>query len=131
MNHRIPLLAAGLVGAAGIAAGAFGAHALRPSLIAQGTYDAWQTAVHYHLLHAVALAAVAGWMRGERGPAALRRAAWAVWSWLAGVALFSGSLYLIATGGPRWLGPVTPVGGIALILGWLWIAAAAWAGEDA
>ncbi len=126
MNHRLPFLAAALFGASGVAAGAFGAHALRPFLVERGMLDAWETGVHYHLLHAVALLGVAGWLRGERGTASLSRAPWAVWCWCAGIVLFSGSLYLLAVGGPAWLGPVTPVGGVALIAGWLWIGAAAW-----
>jgi uncharacterized membrane protein YgdD (TMEM256/DUF423 family) len=131
MNHRFPLLAAGLFGAVGVAAGAFGAHALRPYLLAQETLDVWQTAVHYHLLHAVALLGLAAWLRAERSAAALRRARWTVWCWCLGIVFFSGSLYLLAVGGPRWLGPVTPLGGAAFILGWLWLAAAAWAAEAA
>jgi len=126
MNHRLPFLAAALFGASGVAAGAFGAHALRPFLVERGMLDAWETGVHYHLLHAVALLGVAGWLRGERGTASLSRVSWAVWCWCAGIVLFSGSLYLLAVGGPAWLGPVTPVGGVALIAGWLWIGAAAW-----
>ena len=130
MNHRLALLAAGLLGAAGIGAGAFGAHVLRPHLLALGTADVWETAVRYHLLHAAALLGIAGWLRAGRGPTALRRAGWAVGCWCAGIALFSGSLYLLAVGGPRWLGPVTPLGGLALILGWLWLAWAAWAADE-
>jgi uncharacterized membrane protein YgdD (TMEM256/DUF423 family) len=126
MNHRFPLLAAALFGASGVIAGAFGAHALRPFLLDRGMLDAWETGVHYHLLHAVALLGVAGWLRGERGGAALRRAAIGVWCWCAGIILFSGSLYLLAAGGPAWLGPVTPIGGVAFVVGWLWFVAAAW-----
>lgn len=127
MNHRFPLLAAALFGASGVVAGAFGAHALRPFLLERGTLDVWQTGVHYHLLHSAALLGVAAWLRGEQGEAALRRAAWAVWCWCAGIVLFAGSLYLLAAGGPAWIGPVTPIGGVALVAGWLWIGAAAWA----
>jgi uncharacterized membrane protein YgdD (TMEM256/DUF423 family) len=126
MNHRLPLLAAALFGATGVAAGAFGAHALRPFLIERGMLDAWETGVHYQLLHAVALLGLAGWLRGERGTASVSRAAWAVRCWCLGMVFFSGSLYLLASGGPRWLGPVTPLGGLSLIAGWLCVAAAAW-----
>jgi uncharacterized membrane protein YgdD (TMEM256/DUF423 family) len=127
MNHRLPLFAAALFGASGVVAGAFGAHLLRPYLLDHGTLDAWETGVHYHLLHSVALLGVAAWLRGEHAAAALRRAAWAVWCWCAGIVLFAGSLYLLATEGPDWIGPVTPIGGVALVAGWLWIGAAAWA----
>jgi uncharacterized membrane protein YgdD (TMEM256/DUF423 family) len=131
MNHRSVVWVAGWFGATGVAAGAFGAHALRPFLLAQGTLETWQTAVHYQLVHAVALLALAGWQRGESGVAAARRAAWAARCWTVGVILFSGSLYELAAGGPHWVGPVTPLGGLALIAGWLWLIAAAWTGMAA
>jgi len=127
MNARLPLLAAALFGASGVVAGAFGAHALRPGLIERGMLDAWETGVHYQLLHAVALVGLAAWLRGVASPAVLRQAGWAVGCWAAGITLFAGSLYLIAVGGPRWLGPITPIGGVALVAGWLWVAAVAWA----
>jgi uncharacterized membrane protein YgdD (TMEM256/DUF423 family) len=126
MNHRLPLVAAGLLGATGVAFGAFGAHALRPFLLERGTLEVWETGVHYHLLHAVALLGAASWMRGERAPVVMRRCAWVVWCWIAGVLFFSGSLYLLAAGAPRWVGPITPVGGLSLILGWVWLLAAGW-----
>lgn len=130
MNPRSALFAAGLFGATGVAAGAFGAHALRPFLLARGTLDAWETAVHYQLLHAVALLALAGWLRGAGGMVA-RRAVWAVRSWTAGILAFSGSLYGLAAGGPHWLGPVTPLGGLALIGGWFCLVGAARADKTA
>lgn len=104
-SARSNLIAAGLLGFSGVALGAFGAHALKPTLADAGTTGTWQTAVLYHLIHAVALAAVPGW-------ASVRR------SWIAGVLLFSGSLYWLALGGPKFLGPVTPLGGVALLTGW-------------
>jgi uncharacterized membrane protein YgdD (TMEM256/DUF423 family) len=122
MNSRFPLLAAGLLGATGVGLGAFGAHALHASLLARGTLGTWETAVHYQLLHAVALLAAAAWRRADGS----RALAWAVRAWATGAVLFSGSLYLLALGGPRWLGPVTPLGGAALIAGWVGVAAAAW-----
>jgi uncharacterized membrane protein YgdD (TMEM256/DUF423 family) len=124
MNHRVPILAAGLLGASGVAAGAFGAHALKPFLVQAGTLETWQTAVHYHLVHAVALLGLGAWMRAEEASPA--KGAGAAWCWIVGVVLFSGSLYLLAMGAPHWIGPVTPLGGLALILGWLGLAAAAW-----
>jgi uncharacterized membrane protein YgdD (TMEM256/DUF423 family) len=100
-------------GAAGVALGAFGAHALRgrlpPELLA-----AWQTAVLYHLLHSLALLAL-GLFAGATGrPVRLPALLFA-----GGIALFSGSLYLVAGAGARWAGPLTPVGGLLLIAGWL------------
>lgn len=119
-----PLLAlAGLLGAAGVGLGAFGAHGLKARLGADGL-DTWQTAVTYHLVHALALLAVGVWSRaaalsGQPAPGSLDGAGWL---FALGVLLFSGSLYVLALGGPRWLGPVTPLGGVAFIAGWLLLA---------
>jgi len=124
MHHRVALAWAGILGAAGVAAGAFGAHALRATLAAAGMRETWETAVRFQLVHAAALLGLAGWLRPSPGPDG-RCAAWAGRLWVAGTALFSGSLYALALGGPRWLGPVTPLGGAALIAGWLFAAAAA------
>jgi uncharacterized membrane protein YgdD (TMEM256/DUF423 family) len=122
-----PLLAAGVLGLTGIALGAFGAHALKATLMERGMTSSWDTAVKYHLFQTIALLALAAWERAA-GPAAAtdgKLIAWITWLWVAGVVLFSGSLYWLALGGPRWLGPVTPFGGIALMIGWLLIAVAA------
>lgn len=117
MNSRTALIAAALLGASGVGLGAFGAHGLRAELLAAGTTNAWETAVRYHLLHAVGLFALAVALRqtASRG----RFLCIAGWGWLAGVLVFSGSLYWLALGGPRWLGPITPLGGLALLAGWL------------
>lgn len=106
---RPHLIAAGLLGFTGVALGAFGAHALKKTLTEHGTITIWQTAVLYHLIHAVALAAIPAW-------------SWVGRCWIAGVVLFSGSLYWLALGGPKFLGPVTPLGGLALLLGWALLA---------
>jgi uncharacterized membrane protein YgdD (TMEM256/DUF423 family) len=127
MNHRAALAWAGAIGASGVVLGAFGAHLLRRRLAAAGMLEVWETATHYQLLHAAALLGFAGWMRGPDRPAGAS-AAWVVRLWVAGTALFSGSLYLLALGGPRWLGPVTPLGGLALISGWILVASSAFAG---
>ena len=104
------LKGAALLGASGVALGAFGAHGLA-ARFPQANLDVWDTAVSYHLLHALALLALAALPED--------RVRWSALGFLIGVVLFSGSLYLLALGGPRWLGPVTPVGGLALIVGWL------------
>lgn len=114
------LAAGSLLGAAGVALGAFGAHGLRgrvdPDLVA-----VFETAARYQLIHALALLGVA-WA-SERWPGA--PAAAAGWLFLSGVAVFSGSLYLMVLTGARWLGAITPLGGMALILGWCALALAA------
>jgi len=101
----VTLLAA-LSGAVAVGAGAFGAHG------ASGAAAEWlRTGGQYQLVHAVA-ALVAARM-GAPAPA---------WLFVAGSALFAGTLYLMALGAPRWLGAITPTGGAALIAGWLWLA---------
>ena len=106
---------AGVLGLTGIGLGAFGAHALKAILEIRGSMETWSTAVEYQLLHAVAFLAVAVWARTEPTNPWLARVSAA---WISGVLLFSGSLYLLALGGPRILGPVTPLGGALLMLGW-------------
>ena len=128
MNPRSSLLAAGIFGATGVALGAFGAHQLEPFLAERGMLHAWESATRYHLIHAVALLGIAAWQQTPGGGAA--GAAWAARCWSVGIVLFSGSLYLLAVGGPRWLGPVTPLGGVALLAGWACVIAAAWAKKE-
>jgi len=86
----------------------------------------WQTAVLYHLIHGLgllAIAALAAHLGGLSGSRPLRLA---VWCLLLGLVLFSGSLYLLVLTNTPWLGAVTPIGGVAFILGWLLLALAAW-----
>lgn len=104
--------------------GAFGAHALKARL-AESSLSTWETAVHYQLVHALALVLVALFLRtAAGGPSSALTAAG--WCFLAGILLFSGSLYVLALGGPRLLGPVTPIGGVAFLAGWLALLVAAW-----
>ncbi len=119
-SARLFVLAAGLLGFTGVALGAFGAHALKETLVARGSVATWQTAVLYHLLHAVALLALAALAQAAgAGPAGgWANARWIGACWSAGVVLFSGSLYWLALGGPRFLGPITPLGGLAFLAGW-------------
>ena len=100
-----------------VAAGAFGAHGLRGRLSADDM-AIFETAVRYHLIHAVGLIAVA-WVM-DRWPGAL--APTAALLMLVGVLIFSGSLYLLVLTGPRWLGAVTPLGGIGMIAAWALLA---------
>jgi uncharacterized membrane protein YgdD (TMEM256/DUF423 family) len=124
MHHRVALAWAGALGATGVILGAFGAHALRGTLEAAGTREVWETAARFQLLHAAALLGFAGWLKSSPAPAG-RCAAWTVRLWAAGTVLFCGSLYVLALGGPRWVGPVTPLGGAALIAGWVLVLCAA------
>ena len=118
MDRTFALIGA-LLGFLGVAAGAFGAHALRARLTPEDL-AIFETAARYQMYHALALLAVA-WVAG-RWPGAAASASG--WLFLAGTLVFSGSLYLLVLTGARWLGAVTPLGGLALLAGWL---ALAWA----
>ena len=107
---------AGVLGFLGVALGAFGAHGLRERL-APGMLDVYKTGVLYQLLHAVALLAVA--LGAER----LARPRAVATLWVAGVVIFSGSLYALALSGVRWLGAITPLGGVLFLVGWAALAA--------
>jgi uncharacterized membrane protein YgdD (TMEM256/DUF423 family) len=113
---------AGLSGMLAVALGAFGAHALRSRLddYAQGVF---QTAVQYHFTHSLALLAV-GVIALSQPQAPLLRSSGLLF--LLGMLVFSGSLYTLSITGQRWLGAVTPLGGLALIAGWACLAAAGW-----
>jgi uncharacterized membrane protein YgdD (TMEM256/DUF423 family) len=107
---------AALLAAAGVILGALGAHgAVHTRLLDRGTLGTWETAVFYHLIHALALWVLAGRTSGRTPVAG--------WCFLAGIALFSGSLYVLSLMRLPALGPITPLGGVALIAGWVWLAA--------
>jgi uncharacterized membrane protein YgdD (TMEM256/DUF423 family) len=118
MDARKTLAIAGLLIALATALGAFGAHALKAHL-PQDKLQVYETAVRYHFLHALGLLAIGVLLRSLDGEL-LRGAAALV---LAGIVLFSGSLYLLTFGAPRVVGILTPVGGLALIAGWILFAA--------
>jgi uncharacterized membrane protein YgdD (TMEM256/DUF423 family) len=110
------LAAGALFGATGVVLGAFGAHALA-SRLSESNQDVWETAVTYQLTHALALLVVG--VLGRDPGAGNTALSVAGWGFIAGVVLFSGSLYLLAFDGPRLLGPITPLGGAAFIVGWV------------
>jgi uncharacterized membrane protein YgdD (TMEM256/DUF423 family) len=120
MTARTALTLAALLMFVAVACGAFGAHALRNRLTPE-LLEAWKTAVQYHAWHALGLAVVALLTIHvpERAGLAL-----AGWLFVAGIVLFSGSLYAMALTGIRGLGAITPIGGVAFLAGWL---ALAWA----
>jgi uncharacterized membrane protein YgdD (TMEM256/DUF423 family) len=119
-TQRLFLVLAAAAGALGVILGAFGAHALRSRLPAD-RLAAFETGVRYQMYHAFALIAVA-WLMQKYPESSVRLAGW---FFVAGILLFSGSLYLLATRallgieGWKWLGPVTPLGGLFLIAGWI------------
>jgi uncharacterized membrane protein YgdD (TMEM256/DUF423 family) len=106
-------MVAAALGLVGVAAGAFGAHALRNRLTAD-LLAVFETAVRYQMYHALALLAVA--LAYDRWGAA--PLVWSGWLFVAGTVIFSGSLYLLSLTGARWWGAVTPIGGACFLLGW-------------
>lgn len=104
----------------GVALGAFGAHGLRGRLSGE-MLAVFETGVRYHFIHALGLFAVS-WA-ASRWPGPLVGAAG--WLFVAGILIFSGSLYVLSIGGVRWLGAVTPLGGLCMIAGWGLLAAVA------
>ena len=122
-NAAFWLFIAAVNGAAGIAAAAFGAHGLA-NQIAAADLAAFRTGAEYQIYHAIALLALSGCLRGKTiSSAAFRLCGWL---FLAGILLFSGSLYFLGITGSRALVLLTPVGGLALIAGWLALLFAAW-----
>jgi len=122
MHARTALVLAALAMFAAVALGAFGAHALKGRL-APDLAGVWQTAVQYHAWHALALLGV-GLLLLHRPD--LRHAGWAGALFVAGIVLFSGSLYALALTGMRGFGAVTPAGGVAFLAGWGLLAWTLW-----
>jgi uncharacterized membrane protein YgdD (TMEM256/DUF423 family) len=125
MDRTFALLGA-LLAFLAVGAGAFGAHALRERL-SPDLLDVFETAARYQMYHALALVAVA-WA-ADRWPGGATTVAG--WLFVAGIVLFSGSLYLLSLSGVRWLGAITPLGGAAFLAGWLALAWAIWRGQGA
>ena len=117
---KLFLAAGGLAALAAVALGAFGAHALKSRLSAE-MLSVWHTGVEYHIYHALGLLAVGLLAQQLPGSALLK---WSGWAMLAGIVLFSGSLYALALSGERWLGAITPVGGVAFLVAWELVVAA-------
>ncbi len=99
-----------VLGFLAVALGAFGAHGLKPVLLRHDTLSVWQTAALYHLVHAAVLLGLSAW-----NP--FRSRSWGMMA--AGVLVFSGSLYVLAVTQIKWLGAVTPLGGLLLLVGWM------------
>ncbi len=112
--HKTLLIAGTLLGGLGVAIGAFGAHALRATLTQSGRLETFETAVKYQFYHALALLLIGILYAAFPSRSVLN----AGYSMLAGVIVFSGSLYILCLTGIRWLGAVTPLGGVLMIIGW-------------
>ena len=106
---------ASVLGFLAVALGAFGAHSLKDLLARNETTSIWEKAVFYQFIHTFMLFVLAG-----RTP--LRTGPW--FSFLIGIIIFSGSLYLLAITNVKWLGAITPLGGLSFLVGWLWLAVA-------
>lgn len=112
MTNTLANRMAALMGLLAVALGAFGAHGLKEILARHETAAIWEKAVFYHFIHAVMLFVLAQRQPLPRGP-------WL--SFLIGIVIFSGSLYLLAVTNVRALGAITPIGGVSLIVGWAWL----------
>ena len=110
MTNTSALRIAALMGFLAVGQGAVGAHSLKDLLARNGTAAIWEKAVFYHLIHTVMLFVLA-----YQTP--VRKCPW--FCFLAGILIFSGSLYLLAFTNVRWLGAITPFGGVSLLVGWL------------
>lgn len=119
---RTLMMIAGILGAVGVGLGAFGAHGLAATFAANGRAATYDTAVQYHLVHVLALLLTALLLRQNTQ----RWLVWAGYLFIAGIILFSGSLYILAVFNLGIMGAVAPLGGAALIAGWLCITASVW-----
>ncbi len=124
---KVYLIIAALNGFLAVALGAFGAHGLKNKLSAD-LLAVYHTGVQYHFYHTLALFGVALFMLQLPQSAALR---WSALLFTAGIVIFSGSLYVLALSGIRWLGAITPIGGVAFLAGWIALALAAWSLKSA
>lgn len=110
---------AGVLGGLAVAIGAFGAHGLAAILESTGKTETFETAVKYHIYHAMAILVIGVWQRFEPN---IKNLNTAVWMFFIGILIFSGSLYVLSLTGISWLGAITPIGGVAFILGWGFVA---------
>lgn len=119
---RFFLMIAAVSGFLAVIIGAFAAHGLK-KMLAPEMIEVVKTGVQYQMYHALALLLVGLWLRHKPETSGLKAGGLA---FILGTLLFSGSLYALALDAPRWLGPVTPLGGLCFLLGWLLLLSAAW-----
>lgn len=119
---RLFLMIAAISGFFAVVIGAFAAHGLK-QILAPEAIDVVKTGVQYQMYHALALLMVALWLSHKPDARGLKVGGLA---FILGSLLFSGSLYAIALGAPRWLGPITPLGGLCFLIGWALLFVAAW-----
>jgi len=116
-HARVAWVVGAVVCALGVALGAFGSHGLERVVTEERLLDVWDTGVRYHQLHGLAICLLGAAPAGRRGM---------VWLFVAGILLFSGSLYALALTGIGILGAITPLGGLCFLTGWTWLAVASW-----
>ena len=112
MNNAWMIRLTAALGFGAVALGAFGAHGLEEVLTKNQTTDIWETAVFYHFVHLPILIFLTRSEGRTSGP---------FWSFLGGILVFSGTLYVLAVTNVKWLGAITPIGGLAFLVGWFWI----------
>ena len=115
MSNTTALRITAAFGFLAVALGAFGAHSLKDLLVRNETLTIWEKAVFYHFIHTAVMVFLAGRTPLPLGP-------W--FCFLTGIVIFSGSLYLLALTNMKWLGAITPIGGLSFLAGWLWLALA-------
>lgn len=124
---RLFLMIAAISGFFAVVIGAFAAHGLK-KLLAPEMIEVVKTGVQYQMYHALALLLIALWLSDKPDVRELKAGGLA---FILGSLLFSGSLYALALGAPRWLGPITPLGGLCFLIGWLLLLVAAWRNKSA
>lgn len=118
MTAKIVLIVAAVMGALAVGLGAFGAHGLEATLTANGRLETYETAVKYQFYHSLALLLTGILMLNLNSDYFL----WTAWSFIIGTLIFSGSLYILSLTNITWLGAITPIGGLAFIVGWIFLA---------
>ncbi len=119
--HKLIYIFASISGFLAVSIGAFGAHGLKTMLEKYGRLETFQTGVQYHFYHTMALFIVALMMHTMDS----RYLPWAAWSFIAGIFIFSGSLYALSISNIGKLGAITPIGGLCFLVGWVFIGIAA------
>ena len=122
MKQSFFIQLAAILGALAVGIGAFGAHGLQPILESTGRLDTFETGVKYHFYHSLAMLAIGLWYSFQPERKWLKTA---LWSFFFGILIFSGTLYVLSLTGISWLGAITPLGGVAFILGWIFTLMAA------
>lgn len=117
MNQKTTLIIAATAGALAVSIGAFGAHGLKTILIENQRTETFELAVRYHFYHTFAILLTGLFMEFFD----MRKLRWAALFFLLGIVVFSGSLYILSLTGMTWLGAITPLGGVAFIMGWLFL----------